>query len=535
MNLKNILFFYFLWLPLWGLCQIPSVDYAKAFGASGQNSLFDLHTLPGGENLIGGYYSANLTLGTTNLPNLGGSDGLITKTDAQGNFLWARSLSGPGNEIIRNITIDQQGDIIILGEFESGANFSGTQLSNDGEADGFLAKLNPDGGIIWVKSISNENYAGFNEVNVDANGNIYALGEFTNSISIGPTTLTTGTSKNILFVKFSPDGNPLWARTFGGTAQKAGNGLVVLPDGQAILTGYYVSVMQIGSTNHTNNGLADIFLAKFDTDGNPVWSRTMGGTGTDNGFALYTSSDGDIFLGGSFMNTMQVGTQTLTSNGQWDMFIAKFTAEGIPVWSTSFGGTSNDRLNDLLIDNQGNIYGFGWYQNTMAIGNESLTSLGEYDICLVQLNSLGIPQDALSFGGTSFDVASAMDQDASGNFYLGGHFFGGPFQVGNISVPQLNATNFFLVKLGNSPTEASKISRSFPNIQLFNDIQNQQLKIRIRNGGVIQFFSGTGQVLQEKTVSAGDILIPPVAKGQKLIFYQFSFSGGSSSGKIISP
>lgn len=535
MNTRFPFFLCFLLASFISHSQIPNEDFAKAFGGSGQNTLYDLHTFPGGENLICGSYSANMTLGTTLLSNLGGSDGLICKTDAQGNFLWAKSLSGPGNEIIRNMAIDQQGNIIVLGEFEASANFGGTQLNNEGETDGFLAKLTPDGGIIWVKSVSNENYAGFNEAGVDANGNIYAFGEFTNSITVGSTTLTTSSNRNVLLIKFSSDGNPIWAKTFGGIATKGANGLAVLPNGESLLTGYFVSVMQIGANNHTNNGLGDIYLAKFDGEGNPVWSTTIGGTGTDNGFALYTSTEGDIFLGGSFMNTMQVGTQTLTSNGEWDIFIAKFTSSGTPVWANSFGGSANDRLNDLLIDNQGSIYGFGWYQNTMPVGNETLTSLGEYDVFLIQLNSLGAAQDAFSFGGSSFDSGSAMAKDAGGNLYLGGNFFGSPLQVGNISVPPLNATNFFLVKLGNAPTSISNNINYSPDIQLIRDIENNQFKFLIRKDGLIQFFNPTGQDLFQSSVSAGEMIQVPIPGNQKLLFYRFNYPGGSLSGKIISP
>lgn len=533
--MKYFLWFSFGWIFQVQTCfgQLPPVGFAKTFGASGQNTTYDIETLPGGENLIVGIYSANMTLGTTTLNNSGGSDGFVAKMDAAGNFIWAKSLSGPGDDLISAVKLDNQGNIILVGDYESGASFSGNQLTNGGEKDGFLAKLNASGEMVWLKTASNENHAHFFDVGLDESGNIYAWGGFSHSITMGSINLTTSTQQNVLLAKFNPNGEVLWAKTFGGGAQKTAVGISVTPNGESVVTGSFLSAMQIGSSNYTTNGLSDVFIAKYDSEGNPIWSTAFGGTQTDNGFAITCDDEGNIYAGGSFMQSMQVGSQSLTSNGEWDVYVAKFSPTGSLVWANSFGGSLNDRLNGLLVDGQGRVYGMGWFQNTMVVGSQSLVSQGGFDVFVFQLNSSGAPLNSFSFGGTSQDVGSDIGMDGGGNIYLAGSYFSNPMQVGSLTLVPSHATNHFLVKLGNQPTAQNPIFNETHGGLIISNNQVGGLHFHTKIEGELRIFNSKGQILWQQFLKNEEVLEFNQNKGSEVLFYQFLSGSKLIRGKLF--
>ena len=140
-----------------------------------------------------------------------------------------------------------------------------------------------------------------------------------------------------LFVaKFDMNGNHLWSQRFGGTDNQSGNSVAVDGSGNVVLTGAFWE-----SVNFGGGGLVavdiDVFLVKFDASGNHLWSKDFGDSDNQVGFSVAVDASGNVLITGRFAGTVNFGGGPLTSIGSSNIFVAKFDADGNHVWSRRFG------------------------------------------------------------------------------------------------------------------------------------------------------------------------------------------------------
>ena len=117
--------------------------------------------------------------GTYNLSSAGWKDIFIQKLDANGNFIWAKSMGGVSYDVGNSITIDALGNIYIIGVFEDTVDFdpgTGTYyLTSAGSRDIFIQKLDSSGNFIWAKSAGGSDYDGGSSIAVDTTGNVFVV------------------------------------------------------------------------------------------------------------------------------------------------------------------------------------------------------------------------------------------------------------------------------------------------------------------------------------------------------------------------
>ncbi|MGB3075408.1 MAG: SBBP repeat-containing protein, partial [Chitinophagales bacterium] len=165
------------------------------------------------------------------------------------------------------------------------------------------------------------------------------------------------------------DPNILWTSYFGGNlSEDINNGeLAVDKQSKVIVAGSTLSTLQVASTGAYQTtyggGYHDAFVAKFTTVGKLSWATYYGSSGKDEGHAVATDADNNIYLGG--LTTSQNGISTpgtyqASLAGGQDAFLVKFNDSGIRQWATYFGGSIQDEILDLDCDKKGNIYFSGY-------------------------------------------------------------------------------------------------------------------------------------------------------------------------------
>ena len=160
------------------------------------------------------------------------------------------------------------------------------------------------------------------------------------------------------------------------------------------------------------------------------WAKSFGGTSTDQGYSIALDSSGNVYTTGRFQGTADfdpgAGTNNLTAQGDYDVFIQKLDPSGNFLWAKSFGGTSYDVGYSIALDASGNIYTTGLFGGTVdfdpGAGTNNLTAQGNFDVFIQKLDPSGNFLWAKSFGGTSYDVGYSIALDASGNIYTTGYF-----------------------------------------------------------------------------------------------------------------
>jgi hypothetical protein len=185
-----------------------------------------------------------------------------------------------------------------------------------------------------------------------------------------------------------------------------------------------------GTNNHTSAGGYDVFVQKLDANGNFVWAKSAGGTADDFGYANAIDASGNVHSAGAFRNTVDFdpggGTTILTSLGSTDIFVQKLDASGNLLWANSSGGADSDQGLAITLDGSGNIYTTGDFRATADFdpggGSYPLTSIGDGDVFIQALDASGNFLCAVSFGGTSGDAGNSISVDGSGNVHTTGNY-----------------------------------------------------------------------------------------------------------------
>ena len=284
---------------------------------------------------------------------------------------------------------------------------------------------------------------------VDSSGNVYITGDFSSyTIDFGGGPLIHEGSYDIFLAKFDSKGNHLWSKSFGGSNGDHGSSVSIDISGNVYITGDFSSyTIDFGGGPVTNAGGYEIFLAKFDSKGNHIWRKRFGGSDDDEGNSVYVDSSGNVYITGYFdSSTIDFGGGALTNAGYRDIFLAKFDSNGYHKWSKRFGGDAGDYGNSVSVDSSGNAYITGWFESsTIDFGGGILTNAGIYNIFLARFDSNGNHLWSKRFGGLSWSWGNSVSVDSSGNVYGTGEF-SGDVDFGGCPLSGLGNGDIFLIK-----------------------------------------------------------------------------------------
>ncbi len=428
--------------------QINPWLWAKNAGGTGHDYGYGIAVDASGNSYVTGCFAGTATFGSTTLTSSGDLDIFVAKLDNNGNWLWAKNTGGSYNDYGYGIAVDASGNSYVTGYFQGSATFGSTTLTSSGFNDIFVAKLDSNGNWLWAKKAGGtSNDEGYG-IAVDACGNSYVTGYFCNSATFGSTTLICNGYYDIFIAKLDSSGNWLWAKNAGGLGGDWGNGIAVDASGNSYVTGCFDSTTAtFGSTDLTNNGGYDIFIAKLDSSGNWLWAKNAGGTSDVFGRCIVVDASGNSYVTGFFHGSATFGSTDLTNNGYYDIFISKLDSSGNWFWAKNAGGTSNDEGFGIAVDASGNSYVTGCFSGSATFGSTTLTSSGDRDIFIAKLDSSGNWLWAKNAGGTSDDRGHGIAVDASRNSYVTGYFYNYIATFGSTTLTSNGFCDIFVAKV----------------------------------------------------------------------------------------
>jgi hypothetical protein len=444
----------FLFIPSLLFAQVPDCSWMNGSFGTGNEYGVSIDTDASGNIYVtGSFDSPTLTFGTTTLTNVGSFDIFIVKYDATGNILWARSAGGTGYDYGGRIAVDASGNACITGYFNSSTlTFGTTTLMNSSSSDIFTAKYDASGNVLWATSAGGSGADAGQSIAADGLGNVYVTGYFSSpTIMFGATLLLNAGSADIFIVKYDGNGNVLWVKGVGGTGYDYGHGITVDFSGNVLITGRYnSSTISFGTTILNNAGFYDIFVVKYDGNGNVIWAISNGGTNIDVGLALTTDISGSVLLTGYFRSPiLNFDTTTLNTTGNYDIFIAKYDANGNVQWANGHGGTSIDVGLDIASDASANVFVTGYFQSpTVPFDTTTLTNAGSNDIFITKYNANGNLQWVTGSGGTGNDEPLGIAVDPSGNISVIGSFTSSMLSFGTTTLTNVDSFDIFVAKFG---------------------------------------------------------------------------------------
>ena len=279
-------------------------------------------------------------------------------------------------------------------------------------------------------------------------GNVYVTGYYTDSaITIGSTVLINKGLNDIFIIKYDTNGNVIWAKEAGGATHDIANFIAIDRSNNVYITGaFYSHILVFGQDtlydDTTLYNKSDLFLAKYDSNGNPLWALRSGGSSYEAGTSVITCANDNVCLSGYFCSpTITFGTTTLmqsggAGNGGEDIFITRFDGSGNVLWAERAGGLGKDWGSCLASDANNNVYLVGGFDSdSIQFGSIVLVKpIANCNIAcdpafIAKYDSTGnvLCADALSSGG---DDIIAVATDAFNNAYISGDFLADPFIVG---------------------------------------------------------------------------------------------------------
>lgn len=285
------------------------VIWAKQAGGSELDGGNEVATDAEGNALVIANSYGSVNIEDVVLKHQGKQDVFIAKYSPNGKFLWARQLAGPGDERGRGIAADQQNNVVSTGEFVGSLSFGSQKVeSYSNLRDVFLSKHDASGKFLWAKSFGSDGEDYGRGIGVDASGNIYFSGVFSGQVKFGNQTLNSvGGSKDIFLAKADAFGNLIWARQMGGFGPDEGCEIEVDEAGNSYISGGFSESATFESQVLKSVGFRDVFVAKYDSQGKLVWLKQAGGKGDDEDYAIALDSAEKVTIVGTFNGEAKFG------------------------------------------------------------------------------------------------------------------------------------------------------------------------------------------------------------------------------------
>ena len=351
---------------------------------------------------------------------------------------WTKTAGGPSSDKVTGVAMDLTGNVFICGYFDSLIAFDSTRLISAGGTDVFIAKYDADGILLWAKQVGGQNDDFASAISTDITGNCYITGFFFiqgTTTTFGNTTISEAGDADIFVSKFNANGNLLWVRNGGGRTEDASFGIATDVSGNSYVTGYFTGTALFGNTKITSIGYSDIFVAKYDAGGNLVWIKTGGGTYQDEPFAISTDIAGNCYVTGYFTGNATFSGVNLQSAGYFDsdVFLVKYNPSGLLIWARRIGGTGNEIGYGISVAKNGSIFISGMFRGEKSFGDNVLTRASGSNGFLAKLDIFGKIVWTRSTNGSNLNEFRKVSTDAAGNCYAAGSITNNVL-FGNISM-----------------------------------------------------------------------------------------------------
>ncbi len=316
-------------------------------------------------------------------------------------------------ERVWDISCDSSSNIYITGDFTDSLYVNGHSFPSNGLGDSYVLKFSPEGEYIWAKSFGSNNEDVALSIDTDPAGNCYVTGYYVDRLSIEELSVNSNGGWDIYVLKLDPQGNPLWLRSFGGELNDIGYGLAVSPMGRVYIAGWFSGSVNLpDSSSLISAGGSDVFCYSLDFEGNLMWARRGGMEGVEYGYEVACDSVGNAYVTGVASFGSQFGNLTLQGNG---MFVCKYSPDGNPLWlNCGNGGAVIDiAVQPLSAPDQ---YGMvcGRLHGSGNYGSFSFSSIGGGDDAYwAKFDAFTGEWLALSsYGGEAADKGKDVDCDA---------------------------------------------------------------------------------------------------------------------------
>jgi len=329
--------------------------------------------------------------------------------------------SGKVNVPNNNIAVDANGNVYMVADaldtidVDPSSNVEIVPVSASGGQETFLVKYDSQGNFLWVRIMNSSIQSSVSNFSVDDDGNCYVSGQFDGDIDFDNSITTDNlTDSNLqgptgFLAKYDNNGNFLWSKVANGKVNATSNS-------EFLLYGFYNSSTDFDLGNGTHfepvfDSIGGVYVAKYDGTSNLISVKTTS-DGEQKHIVWAGEKNGEIYLAvhESELDTVLINTDTYIFSTA-NFFISKYNINGNLDWKRTVGQNGDDRVTSCVLDNLGNLYVAGNFQNTVNFNpagvSNNLVSVGRNDMFIAKYNSTGINEWAYNISD-QLDTSTAM-------------------------------------------------------------------------------------------------------------------------------
>jgi len=356
-------------------------------------------------------------------------------------FEWAGSFGGVGDDVVRAMAVDDDGNVYTTGYFTDTSDLDPTEgesnLVANGFYDIFIQKVDTEGNLVWALGFGADFFDLGTGIEVDSDGFVYVTGVFEQTVDFDPSDntfeLTSSGGQDIFVLKLSPEGDFVWAKTMGSPGYEEAVSIGSDANGNVFVSGYF---SETGDYNPgedvfelTSNGGQDAFVVKLDQNGQFIWALNFGGSEQELVLGMDVNSEGDVFMTGSLASSVDFDPSEAIEErspiNDRDGYVLKINTNGGFEYATVVGGNGGITSWDVALDSEGNAYTAGGFNGEFSTGLANpVSSIGFEDAFVTKINPLGDVEWTSVIQGPDFQNAYDVNTDPSGNVLLAGYFGG---------------------------------------------------------------------------------------------------------------
>ncbi|MCS6905204.1 MAG: fibronectin type III domain-containing protein [Bacteroidia bacterium] len=368
------------------------LQWLQTAGGNSEDLGIDL-VIHEGHLFVVGIYRGTATFGNFQLTSIASrNDVFLARMEAStGNILNVYTAGGPLDDRVNSIALDNSNNQLwLIGDFEATANFGNLALTSGGSRDVFVARFGINTNAFnWAEKAGGSGIDEGKSIALSPNGSVLLAGSFaSNNFSLGQFSRSSQGNYDIFLASLNAsNGNLNWLITSGGVGNDRAEALAVDPSGNIYITGRFTgtsvpfngtsSTVAFASSWAADN--QDLFLAKYNSSGAIEWVRSTNASGLEYGTSLVADLSGVVVVG-AYQGAGTFGSINLTSSSNSeDIFIAKYSPNGQPLFAKIYGRANNDVASDVVLSG-GSLYVVGSFLGTnVDFGGFSLTAAGVSD------------------------------------------------------------------------------------------------------------------------------------------------------------
>ncbi len=423
--------------------------WAKRFGDAANQRPASLAADASGDAIVVGGASGTLDFMDGAPAGGGGEDVFVVKLGPDGKTLWSKRWGDAADQEALSVAVDKAGNIVVAGMVSGSLDAGGQVLQSAGGTDMLIVSLAPDGQHRWSKLIGGASNESATAVAVDPSGDVIIGGVYSGPLDAGGGALPASLdSADLCLIKLDgASGAHVWSQGFPAAGAQKFSKILAAPSGDVVAYGDGAAALSFGGPALVPFGGTDIFVARFGSAGQHLWSNVIGSPVDDIAVGAAIAEDGSAVFSATSLGGLKIGATQLNNQGGTDAFVWNMTSAGGFGWKLQAANPQGQYAGGVMIDGAGNVLVSVLFQGTISLGTP-ITAVGPgLDHAFVKLTSNASHIWSRRYPGGN-DAVPSMGADPLGNILFAtiltstANFGGGPLVSAAAGVPDVEIGSF---------------------------------------------------------------------------------------------